>query len=325
MSEYFYDIDVAIEVPVNALQLIDDTDYKTREESIAYNAPGMDLVWHFTGTDGVIAAPVTVTPTTGGGDYDWAHIGEGMYKIGIPASGGASINNDTAGRGFFTGSCTGVLPWRSPTLAFRAGGMSAQEEIISLLTTGSGARTVAVTVNDGVSPVVGALVRMTRNSDGLTFAAATSGSGQITFNLDDGTYTVAITYPLYSFGGATLVVDGNKTPVYSMTDNSPAAPADPAVCVVWVYLKRNQTAIQGAKFYARPSSRATFSSSIALAYVNENDVTDASGYAQLTLFRDVIYDFFIEGGSGLDPKTLHLREELTVPDLATASLASLMP
>ena len=38
----------------------------------------------------------------------------------IPASGGASINNDTEGFGWFTGVATGICPWRSPTIGFRA-------------------------------------------------------------------------------------------------------------------------------------------------------------------------------------------------------------
>jgi hypothetical protein len=41
-----------------------------------------------------------------------------MYKIEIPASGGASIDNDTEGFGWFTGFCTGVLPWRGPIIQF---------------------------------------------------------------------------------------------------------------------------------------------------------------------------------------------------------------
>ena len=60
-----------------------------------------------------------VTPTTGG-DYDWTDQGDaGIYTIEIPASGGASINNDTEGFGWFTGKATGVLPWRGPIIGFR--------------------------------------------------------------------------------------------------------------------------------------------------------------------------------------------------------------
>jgi hypothetical protein len=117
------DVDAALsEVPVNIAPLLDDTDFKTREESVAYNATGMELIWIFHTTAGATTATV-VTPTTAG-DYDWAHQDGGMYTIEIPASGGASINNDTEGFGYFTGKATGVLPWRGPTIGFRAAGLN---------------------------------------------------------------------------------------------------------------------------------------------------------------------------------------------------------
>src|SRR5574343_226106 len=117
------DVDAALaEVPVNIMPLLDDTDFKSREESVAYNAAGLELIWHFTTTAGATTATV-VTPTTGG-NYDWAHQDGGMYTIEIPASGGASANNDTEGFGWFTGKATGVLPWRGPVIGFRAAGLN---------------------------------------------------------------------------------------------------------------------------------------------------------------------------------------------------------
>jgi len=123
MADIYFDVDTALaEVPVNIFPLTDDTDFKTRETSVAYNATGMDLVWNFVTTAGAYTQ-TAVTPTTGGA-YDWAHIGDGMYTIEIPASGGASINNDTEGFGWFTGMATGVLPWRSPVFGFRAAALN---------------------------------------------------------------------------------------------------------------------------------------------------------------------------------------------------------
>jgi hypothetical protein len=100
---------------VNVLSLTDDTDFKTIETAVAYNAAGMDLNWHFTTTAGVTTV-TAVTPTTAG-TYDWVHQGQGMYSIEIPASGGVSINN-------FTGFVTGVLPFRGPTIGFRAAALN---------------------------------------------------------------------------------------------------------------------------------------------------------------------------------------------------------
>jgi hypothetical protein len=121
--DLWMDVDTALsEVPVNIAALIDDTDFKTREESVVYNQAGMDLVWNFVTTAGAMTQ-TAVTPTTAG-DYDWTNQGNGMYSIEIPASGGASINNDTEGFGWFTGYATGILPWRGPIVGFRAAGLN---------------------------------------------------------------------------------------------------------------------------------------------------------------------------------------------------------
>jgi hypothetical protein len=120
MADIWFDVDTALaEVPINLMPLIDDTDFKSREVALTYNQAGLDLVWNFITTGGAMSQ-TAVTPTASGGAYDWQHIGDGMYTIEIPASGGATINNDTEGFGWFTGVATGVLPWRSPIFGFRA-------------------------------------------------------------------------------------------------------------------------------------------------------------------------------------------------------------
>lgn len=119
MPDIWMDVDAALsEVPVNLMPLVDDGDFKTIEGGVAYNAAGMTLRWHFVTTAGAYTV-TSVTPTTGG-TYDWTDQGDsGIYTIEIPATGGASINNDTEGFGWFTGVATGVLPWRGPVIGFR--------------------------------------------------------------------------------------------------------------------------------------------------------------------------------------------------------------
>lgn len=120
MADLWMDVDAALaEVPVNLVPLIDDTDFKSIEASVAYNAAGMALQWNFVTTAGQYSQ-TAVTPTTGGGSYDWNSQGSGMYSLGMTATGGASANNDTEGFGWFTGVATGVLPWRGPIIGFRA-------------------------------------------------------------------------------------------------------------------------------------------------------------------------------------------------------------
>jgi hypothetical protein len=122
MPDMFLDVDLAVEVPVSLMPLIDDTDFKTRETTVAYNAAGMALWWNFVTSAGVVTLTV-VTPTSGG-VYDWVNKGAGMYALEIPASGGGSINNDTEGYGWFAGVATGVLPWRGPVVGFRAAALN---------------------------------------------------------------------------------------------------------------------------------------------------------------------------------------------------------
>jgi len=80
---------------------------------------------------------------------------------------------------------------------------------------GQGARTVIVTVNDGTTVLENVRVRLTNGA--LTYVGSTNVSGQITFNVDDGTWTVTITKVGYTFSSTTLVVDGDESPTYSMT------------------------------------------------------------------------------------------------------------
>jgi hypothetical protein len=163
------DVDAALsEVPVNLLPLTDDTDFKTRETGVTYNQAGMDLVWNFVTSAGAYTQ-TAVTPTTAG-DYDWAHQGDGMYSIEIPASGGASINNDTEGYGWFTGYCTGVLPWRGPTIGFRAaalndalcdGGDNLDVNVVQWLGTACATPTVAGVPEVDLTHILGHLLTQT--------------------------------------------------------------------------------------------------------------------------------------------------------------------
>jgi hypothetical protein len=109
--------------------------------------------------------------------------------------------------GLFFQLIENVTGWRFTTKALeQAPGGSAS---------GSGARTVTVTVNDGTTALQNARVRMTEGAN--SYSALTNASGVAVFNLDDATYTVAITKAGYSYAGTTLVVDGNETITYSMS------------------------------------------------------------------------------------------------------------
>ena len=88
--------------------------------------------------------------------------------------------------------------------------------------TGSGARTVTITVDDGTDPIESARVRVTKGAESFVSTTdvngeANSGSG---FSLDDGTWTVSITAPGFSFTPVTLAVSADTDITYSMTQVS---------------------------------------------------------------------------------------------------------
>ena len=124
MAQIWNDVDIAITVPVNVMALIDDTDFKSIEASVVFNQAGLVLLWNFATTAGVITQ-TAITPTNTGGAFDWTNIGNGMYKIELPASGeAAGSNNDREGFGWFSGVATGVLAWVGPTIGFRAAALN---------------------------------------------------------------------------------------------------------------------------------------------------------------------------------------------------------
>ena len=87
--------------------LIDDSDFKSPETSIAYDAAGMSVDWIQEETDGTYTK-TDLTLTTGG-TQDWTHIGNGYYAVEITAA-----QNGLEGMGWVCGVCTGVLLFESP-------------------------------------------------------------------------------------------------------------------------------------------------------------------------------------------------------------------
>lgn len=88
-------------------------------------------------------------------------------------------------------------------------------DAIPVSSTGTGARVVTITVNDGTTVLQNAVVRLAEGVN--SFVTTTNASGVATFNLDDATYTVSISKSGYSYAGTTLVVDGTETVTYSMS------------------------------------------------------------------------------------------------------------
>jgi len=86
-------VDTAIKIILGPV--IDDSDFKSREESVAYNAAGLEIDVIVEKHDGSVVT-TAVTPTDSTGDYDWAHTDQGYYELELPATGGATFNNTQA-------------------------------------------------------------------------------------------------------------------------------------------------------------------------------------------------------------------------------------
>jgi hypothetical protein len=195
------DVDTAIaSAPVNAMPLVDDTDFKTIEAAVTYNQAGLALFWNFTTTGGVTTC-TAVTPTTGG-TYDWTDQGtSGLYAIEIPASGGASINNDTEGFGWFTGMATGVLPWAGPIIGFRAAALNnslVDAGATGLLAPATAARTLVVDANGladanmvKAGPTGAGTAQTARDLGASVLLSSGTGAGQISLSSGEVTPTTA--------------------------------------------------------------------------------------------------------------------------------------
>lgn len=167
----------------------------------------------------------------------------GVYEVKVYYS-----NGDDAGFGyvFLTNTTDVHIVQDSPAAA-----VAAATKVNAQLGAGSGARTCVLTVQtSGAVAIQGATIRVTRNS--VSHTQTTNASGQATFNLDDGTWTVAITAAGYTYNGTTLVVDGDETATYTMTANNVSAPSAPNLSVgTLLCLGTDGTAEQGVVVYFR--------------------------------------------------------------------------
>ncbi len=91
--------------------VIDDSDFKTLVENLAFDAAGMEIDVLLEETDGTVST-VALVPTSGG-VYDWTPADQGYYELELPASGGSGFNNDTKGTLTVVGHATGIVPFRS--------------------------------------------------------------------------------------------------------------------------------------------------------------------------------------------------------------------
>lgn len=214
-------INTAVKVPINVAPITDDTG--AIDSGLVYDEPGLLLVWVFTTSAGE-TTETAVTPTDTGGLHDWTDLGI-TYKIEIPASGG-TINNDTAGTGYFMGDCTATLPWRGPLVRFYVktaiafmGGVP-QEMVIPA--SGNNAYAFNITLVDGSNTKVSATTGPTltlvdeANTNLVAWLTTATPSASST-----GVYPVTITVPNTATAKTlTLGISGSVTGYSGFSDSA---------------------------------------------------------------------------------------------------------
>ena len=162
---------------------------------------------------------------------------------------------------------------------------------------GSGARTVAITVTDDAdSPLADAKVRLTKGA--LSYTAITDADGLATFNIDDGTWTVAIVLAGYSFMGATLAVTADTEADYAMDSVALTASA-PGLTTGFLYTYDEDGAIEPS-VPVTAIIRQPPSGGAGAAYdATPRTVTsDGSGLAEFpNLFKGATYSFYRGDGT----------------------------
>lgn len=155
---------------------------------------------------------------------------------------------------------------------------------------GTGARTVTITVNDGTTALQNAVVRFTEGSN--TFRALTNASGVATFNLDDATYTVAVTKSGYTYAGTTMVVNGTETATYSMTVVSISPPDGPTKTVLTILcLDENGDADSGVNVSIRYVTIPTDSVDIAFPGASITKTSNGSGIATFQVIKGATIEY----------------------------------
>jgi len=155
--------------------------------------------------------------------------------------------------------------------------------IAASIGTGTGARTVTITVNDGADPLESVRVRLTKGAS--SYVGSTNASGVVTFHVDDGTWTVAATLTGYTYAGTTIVVDGDETATYSMTAQTITAPSAASLCTVQFRVNLSGTAVSGAVCKAKLQGINQASDGTILSNAESSDTTDALGVAELELVQ----------------------------------------
>ena len=182
--------------------------------------------------------------------------------------------------------------------------------------TGSYAR--VITVQDGLGNNVIAANVEVWDSGNTTFyqRLQTNSSGQVTFNMDAGTYIIRIYKAGYTFANATLVITGAGSTTYNMTPFTTPTASNVNMCRVYGYFMTPE-----GGFY----TTLTPSAVVEETYDSGNsffkgDVT--GGYVAAT---GLVYWDIVQGATArVRIQEIGYEAEITVPELSSSKLKDLV-
>lgn len=184
----------------------------------------------------------------------------------------------------------------------------------------SGSNAIIFTIQDGSGNNITEAAVEIWDSANTTFYEKqfTNSSGQVSSNIDDGTYTVRIHKGGYTFSNQTLVVSGAASETYTGTALIPTEPSSADSCRVYEYLKEGDgvtipsTASGYAKIVSLPED---LSDSLHLGNEIEATYDSDTGLIYWDIVRGAEVQFIIYNYG--------VKTTKTVPDSATARLTDI--
>jgi hypothetical protein len=181
---------------------------------------------------------------------------------------------------------------------------------VAWITGGTGGGSNAVTINvkdDSAVNVVDCYVEVW-DSAGTSFISrtTTNSSGNVTFNLDNNTYTVKMHKTGYYFANQTLIVDGVESVAYTGTILTPTAPTDPSLCKVYGYYFDPS----GNTF---PAIKSMVKMSVAYEAADNNYYVESINGTYNTTTGELSFNIVQGADAVLDIPFLNIKKRFTVP------------
>lgn len=159
---------------------------------------------------------------------------------------------------------------------------------------GTGARTVTVTVTDGADPIEGAKVRLTKGIE--SYVDTTDADGIATLLVDDGTWTQTVTATGYIGESASLVVNGDETAAVELTAVTITPAADPDQITGYTYTYDASGAIESGVTLTFQLVDPAGGTAHAYGRSITSAASNGSGLIEQALERGAIY--YVQRGDG---------------------------